>query len=505
MRRHLPLLSQLVIFCMLSTAGCNDSKGGETGAEGGTDGTDTSDGSIPMGAPVTNLAIAKVSINQGVEVTLHLNGDDIASLNTQLVRGRHALVRVFVAPLTGWQPREVQGVLTLEGEQGTRRYESILDVSAVSSDADLGSTFTFEIPGDDLPSDQAMSVSLHELGDAVFEGSSSQSTWPSAGTYEAAFTPVGPLRITLVPVQYDADGSGRLPDVSEPQLQLYEDLLLGMYPVPSVEITVADPFPWGGAIGASGQGWQQLLSAIVGLRGALGMDSDEYIYGLFNGADTFNEFCSFGCVAGLSLLAASPSDAMARSSIGVGFSGQDAVLTLAHEVGHAHGREHAPCMLLGQPSDPNYPYDNAVLGVWGWDAPNGALKEPFANTDIMGYCKPNWVSDYTFDGLLTRSIAVNQLGMAGMGDEQPLREWSSTWVDEQGVVGTISTQMLGLPELTGARLHPLRYLDGEGTVVREDQARFYPTDHLPGGLLLWPRAPEPARAVDIAGFGQLTL
>lgn len=496
MRRHLPLLPLLLTLCVLSTAACNNGKGSEAGAEG-----DTGEGSIPMGAPATDLAIAKVSINQGVEVTLYLNGD-ITDLNTQLVRGRHALVRVFVAPLAGWQPREVQGVLTLEGEQGTRSYESIVDVSGVSTDAALGSTFSFEIPGEDIQSDQAMSVSLHELGDASFEGDSSQSTWPSTGTYEAAFTPVGPLRITLVPVQYDADGSGRLPDVSEPQLQLYEDLLLGMYPVPSVEITVAQPFPWGGAVQATGQGWQELLSAMVGQRAALGLGNDEYIYGLFNGADTFNDFCGFGCVAGLSFLSPSPGDATARASIGVGFTGQDAVSTLAHEVGHAHGREHAPCMLLGQPSDPSYPYPNAVLGVWGWDMPNGALKEPFANTDIMGYCKPNWISDYTFDGLLTRSIAVNQ---AGMADELPLREWSSTWVDEHGALGTISTQMLGVPELTGPGLHPLRYLDGEGAVVREDQARFYPTDHLPGGLLLWPRAPESARAVDIAGFGKVTL
>lgn len=505
MRRPLLRLPLFLTLCILSTAACNDSKGGGTGAEAGTGTDGTDDGSIPMGAPVTNLAIAKVSINQGVEVTLNLNGEDIADLNTQLVRDRHALVRVFVAPLAGWQPREVQAVLTLEGDQGTRQYESIVDVSGVSTDANLGSTFAFEIPGAELPGDQAMSVSLHELGDASFEGDASQSTWPITGSYEATFTQVGPLRITLVPVQYDADGSGRLPDVSEPQLQLYEDLLLGMYPVPSVEITVADPFPWGGDVAATGQGWQQLLMAMVGLRSALGLGNDEYIYGLFNGADTFQGFCSFGCVAGLSLLSPNAGDAMARSSIGIGFTGQDAVSTLAHEVGHAHGREHAPCMLLGQPSDPNYPYANAELGVWGWDGPNAALKEPTSNTDIMGYCKPNWISDYTFDGLLTRSLAVNQVGMADETDELPLREWSSTWVDEHGTVGTITTQMLGLPESTGANVHPLRYLDHEGAVVREDQARFYPTDHLPGGLLLWPRAPESARAVDISGFGQVTL
>jgi hypothetical protein len=499
MRRRLSLLSLFATICMLSTTACNDPSGNEAGSESAT-GTD--DGTIPTGAAVTNLAIAKVSINQGVEVTLTANGEDVASLNTQLVRSRHALVRVFVAPLTGWQPREVQCVLTLEGEQGTRRYEASMQVDGVTLHDDLDSGFAFEIPAEDLPSDQAISVSLHEIGEASFEGDASLSSWPSDGAYQAAFTPVGPLRITLVPIQYDADGSGRLPDVSEAQLQLYEDLLLGMYPVPSVEITVADPFPWGSTVGASGQGWQQLLSAMVNLRGALSLGSDEYIYGIFNAADTFQEFCNFGCVAGLSLLSPNPGDPTGRSSIGVGFSGQDAVFTLAHEVGHAHGREHAPCMLLGQPSDPGYPYDGAALGVWGWDSPNAALKDPGDFTDIMGYCKPNWISDYTFDGLLERSVLVNQ---AGMNDELPLREWSSTWVDEHGKIGTISTQTLAVPEPGAARVHALRYLDERGATVREDQARFYPTDHLPGGLLLWPSAPAQARAVEIDGFGRLGL
>lgn len=501
MRRLLPLL--LTTLCALSAAACNDSSGSETGTAGDTSSTETGDDPIPMGAAATDLVIAKVSINQGVEVTLYLDGEDIPSLNTRLVRNRHALVRVYVAPLSGWQPRQVQGVLTLEGEQGTRQYESIIQVSGVSTHEDLGSTFAFEIPAEDIPSDQAMSVSLHEIGDASFEGDSSRSTWPSDGTYAAAFTPIGPLRITVVPIQYDADGSGRLPDVSDAQIELYEELLLGMYPVPSVELTVADPFPWGSAVGASGQGWQQLLSAMVGLRGSLGLGNDEYIYGLFSAADTFEQFCGFGCVAGLSLLAANPSDAMGRTSIGVGFTGMDAVLTLAHEVGHAHGREHAPCMLFGQPSDPDYPYPDAKLGVWGWDGVGRVLKSPDSNTDIMGYCKPNWISDYTFDGLLTRSMAVN--AAAKVDDELPLREWSSTWVDEQGAFGTISTQLLGVPELGEATRHSLRYVDAEGAVVRGDQARFYPTDHLPGGLLLWPRAPEAARAVDIDGFGRLPL
>jgi len=512
MRRPQLFISLLAALALAPIAACNGSSAGDGSGSGTNSGTvgetgTGEEGTVPSGSQASDLAIAKVSINQGVEVTLNFNNEDLSELNTGLVANRKALVRVFVAPLPGFSEREIQGILTLEGDQGTTTYESIVTVAGLSNDAELASTFSFEVPPEDLPGDQQMSVALYEVGDASFDGDTSQTSWPSDGSsYAAPFESVGPLRITLVPVQYDADGSGRLPDVSEAQIQLYQDLLDAMYPVPGVELSVADPFPWGSAVAGNGQGWQQLLLAIVGLRGTLGLASDEYIYGLFNGADSFMEFCNFGCVAGLSLVAENPGDAMARSSIGVGFGGIDSVLTLAHELGHAHGRAHAPCMLFGQPSDPGYPYPEAVLGTWGWDGVAGELKDPDAFTDIMGYCKPNWISDYTYDALLSRSIAVNALGM----DEGPLRAWSSLWIDAEGQATTpVTTLELALPRASSiqgqSERHTARFLDRKGELIAEHEARYYPADHLPGGLLLWPAAPDQAQRVEVEGLAALTL
>ena len=491
--------SVLASLLILPLAACKKSDAEEVGSDSGTD---TTEGGVMLGAAATSVAIAKVSINQGVQVTLHINGSDVSPLNTDLVAGRRALVRVFVAPLSGWVPREIQAALTVEGASGTEIYETTMMVGGVSSDGDLGSTFNFVLPGEAVPGDVDLSISLHEVDEAMFDGDSSQSRWPMDGsTYAADFKAVGPLRITLVPVQYDADGSGRLPDTSEAQVQVYRDLFEGMYPVPSVEITVTPPFPWGSAVAATGNGWQQLLAAITGLRGTLGLSPDEYIYGVFNAADTFMDFCGFGCVAGLSSLAMNPGDSMARASIGIGFTGEEAASTMAHEVGHAHGREHAPCMLGGQPSDPGYPYAGAALGVWGWDGPSNQLKDPDGYTDIMGYCQPTWISDYTYDGLLARSIAVNALAMGG---ELPVQEWSTTWVDGDGRLGTITTQSMQVGELGGER-HRVQFLDASDAVVSEAEAHFYPTDHLPGGILAWPAAPARSRTVDIEGFGRLAI
>jgi len=69
----------------------------------------------------------------------------------------------------------------------------------------------------------------------------------------------------------------------------------------------------------------------------------------------------------------------------------------AHEEGHNFNRPHSPCGGAGGP-DPNYPYPGAIIGVPGWDvfAASNNLKGSAAYTDIMGYCSPQWISDYVY-------------------------------------------------------------------------------------------------------------
>ena len=72
---------------------------------------------------------------------------------------------------------------------------------------------------------------------------------------------------------------------------------------------------------------------------------------------------------------------------------------IAHELGHNFGRQHAPC---GNPSgpDPAYPYLDASVGTWGLDLPALSLKPPATYKDLMSYCNPDWISDYTYLGVL---------------------------------------------------------------------------------------------------------
>src|SRR4029079_14363205 len=80
--------------------------------------------------------------------------------------------------------------------------------------------------------------------------------------------------------------------------------------------------------------------------------------------------------------------------------------TSVHEIGHTHGRDHSPCGGAAG-ADPSYPYQGAIIGKWGYNLLTQQLYNPNNVTDVMGYCQPIWVSDFTFKGFFDRIKAVN--------------------------------------------------------------------------------------------------
>ena len=77
---------------------------------------------------------------------------------------------------------------------------------------------------------------------------------------------------------------------------------------------------------------------------------------------------------------------------------------IAHELGHNLNLFHAPCGGAGGP-DPYYPYEDGSIGVSGYDMVSGSLVSP-QTWDLMSYCEPMWISDYSFTRALSHRIAL---------------------------------------------------------------------------------------------------
>lgn len=394
------------------------------------------DAAVPAEDPhlVPGLAIERVEIYQAVQIPLYEGGAPVgaATRNAPVVAGREAFVRVYVTPSDpgAWTPRQVTAELFL-GPVGVRPFDPqdpgaaqalvVTDtrtIAAASSEASLGSTFGLRLPATGVSASPAMAWAVRlvdptEASPAVAVGTAHAARVPADGLAShglEAQDDRGGIDLVLVPLRYDRDGSGRLPDTSAAQLGLIDALLTNLYPASLSSITVHEPIPWDGALTWTGNfDFGDLNEYLVDLRVAENAPGRAHYYGLVCPADTFAAYCGSSCVTGQSYLVDSPEDSDYRVGGGVGYSGEDSVWTLAHELGHQFGRSHAPCDVSSY--DPNYPYDGGLIGVYGMDLRQSpaALLSPDVYADLMGYCDDTWVSDYTYRAFFTRLLAVNAL------------------------------------------------------------------------------------------------
>jgi len=476
--------------------------GDDAGANADAASDDAGDADVSQEkALAAGLSITDILVYQSISVPIVRNRAEVANRNAPVIAGKDALLRVMVTPLSGWQPRMVVGTLELHDSNGLIiSYDAKLTVTAASKEETLGSSFNFDIPGFLVKSDLEFKVTIREFDGRTYSGDDTAAEWPPSGTSKVQpRSSNGNLKLTIIPYRYN----GRVPDTSEAHLQVFRDKFTS-YPTPGVEITVHPVVDHSGTFTSGGNGWNQLLTKTCNLRGTEGADPNEYYYGLIVPANSAYAFCSDGCVAGLAPLARQANDSSSRCGIGLGFKESDlAAETAIHEIGHAMGREHAPCGLGQQSSDRNYPYSNAALGVWGWEAPKRALKHPSNVKDMMSYCSPIWISDYTYKAIFDRVSFVNSSALVKLPEGFPER-WRSIVIEADGsVLWGETTKLDSVPSGTPTTV---QLLDEAGKQVGEATGYFYGTDHLPGG---WVVVPEEklagAKAVRLEGKAALAL
>lgn len=355
------------------------------------------------GLLASDLRVTRVDLFQSVRVPLAIDGSPAERDGLPVVAGREALVRVHVEALSGWHAREVSAVVEVDGGDGVQRFLDTRVPVLPSDEADPETGFTVLLPGEALVPGASFRVRL-EAADGVAEAPEALYP-PDGGLEDLGVEILGAIVIVLVPFRYDTDGSGRLPDTSDPQLARYRDELTSRFPFAEVDLRVHEVVPWNRSTRSSGNmDWGAVNSTLIAMRDAEDAGDAEYWYGLVAPHESRASYCDSvwgGCVTGQSYVATLHGT---RVGSGVGFGDVASVRTFAHELGHMHGRYHAPCGTRG--TDERYPYDGGLIGTWGWDRRDGSFHDPDTASDLLGYCRRQWISDYNYRAIYERHLAL---------------------------------------------------------------------------------------------------
>ena len=164
-----------------------------------------------VGAP--GVVIEQVAIYQGVKRMLMVGGAPIAS-DVPLVNGRDAVLRLFYTAPPEQLSQQVTGKLIIEGYAEELQATGVL--GAISNDADMGSTVNFIIPGAAIGDTFSYSVALLQAGTE----DNPTAHYPQQGTDSHVVEgPRNTFRLIVAPFSYQADGSGRLPDLSPERVE----------------------------------------------------------------------------------------------------------------------------------------------------------------------------------------------------------------------------------------------------------------------------------------------
>jgi hypothetical protein len=447
---------------------------------------------------VDGASVRDIAFFQAVKVPLVQNGAPVTTRDVPLLVSRGGVLRVYVDVAGDWVGREMTAELVLENGGGDATVlTDVRTLQKSSDDADPASVFAFTLADADMAGDTLWQVRITSADQKrVPQGQVHPARYPSDGT-STGFAPLyddaGGLNLVIVPIRYDTDGSGRLPDLSTEALGRYEGILRTMYPLMTVNFTLHDAVPYSYPAGMYGFDFDALNNDLMDMRASEHPSDDAYYFGLVKPDETFNAYCGGGCVLGQSFMVNHAGDADLRVGAGVAFDDEESAITLAHELGHQHGRLHAPCEVPDP--DPDYPYSGALIGVWGYDARNDAFKNPVQVKDYMSYCTNVWTSDYTYIAIFDRILEVNALPKNRVYGQDAPRAALALGVAADGTLTPQRT--VRIRELPRAGRREARLLRADGSLLQTVAAALAPHGHGGTGTLLVAEPPAEAAFLEV--------
>jgi hypothetical protein len=300
---------------------------------------------------------------------------------TPMVAGKPALLRVFVLAN---QCNSAMPKVRVTLSTG-RTFDIFATESTVRQESDQGvlfSSWNTMLPADDVQPGLTV-VAVVDPDNAVAEANESDNRYPASGTKAIDVRTVPAVGLRFVPVTV----AGSTGNVAVARVDSLLQMSRRIHPAFAYDADVRAPYTSSQpAFKADGGSWTQVLTEIRALR--LADTSERYYHGIVK--VTYNSGVA-----------------------GIGFVGEKAALSwdywpsvsdiVAHELGHNYGRFHSPC---GNPGglDSRWPqtgnYVGGFIGAYGYDMSINTLKEPQFFTDIMGYCRNQWISDYTYFGMM---------------------------------------------------------------------------------------------------------
>jgi hypothetical protein len=263
---------------------------------------------------------------------------------------------------------------------------------------------------------------------AIPESDETDNSYPADGTPRTVdVREISRFDLTVVPIHQSANGL--VGDVNPGNPGSLADFTRRVFPLDSVDVVARAPYtttlPALQSDDANGS-WPRLLAELDALRVAEG--STRTYYGVVKVA-------------------------YARGVAGIGYVGRPTAFGwdfpataspfMAHELGHTFGRFHSPCGGAGG-VDPNYPYPDAAIGWFGYDRASGTII-PRTAPDLMSYCDDQWVSDYTYEGVLSFRAAQSRVSSGTQLAGPVLLVWGT--VEPGNVVLEPAFHIVGKPSI----------------------------------------------------------